>query len=183
MLAIKKSLLFICLILITQSLTAQIHSVLTNIYGKVLVAIEVDCGSCVIIDTCGNILDIIEMDRLTEYYSSFNDYEAGRVKTMAGVKFTYYSDFNDYEAGKVKRIGEVEFSYYSNFNDYETGKLKSIGNHQYTYFSKFDGDHTVGRLKSGNRRFTIKGITFVMRLITNSHSKLLYEKQPHRQQP
>lgn len=145
--AIRKCFLLVCFSLIAVTLTAQVRSVLTNKYGRIAIAVEVENSGCVIFDTYGNILDVIKMNGLPEFYSDFNDYEAGKIRKIDGVRFTYYSDFYDYEAGKIKSIGNIRFTYYSDFYNYEAGKIKSIGDVNFKYYSDFY-DYESGKIKS-----------------------------------
>jgi len=109
-------------------------------YGDYELVIDLNDQGYVVVDAYGQVLEI-------------------RVKG----RVEYYSDFNDYEAGKIRRIGNISFSYYSGFNDYETGKIKQIGTNRYIYYSGHESRKSPGALKSGERSFESGGIHFRFR--------------------
>ncbi|MFI3304465.1 MAG: hypothetical protein SNF68_08540 [Rikenellaceae bacterium] len=193
--SLKHKIALLSCILLSQGVMAQVNSVQLNLDGtKAYFGVLIEGLGEVIIDTYGNIERVIigddDDDRDVKYeyysnfnsyeagkiksigavsftyYSNFNKYEAGKVKTVAGTNFIYYSDFNDYEAGKIKSVAGVRVNYYSNFNDYEAGKIKSIGDHKYEYFSGFGGSNNAGQPKSGYAKIKVNGIAF---RVTNRH--------------
>ncbi len=131
-----KKLLLLSALLCTLNLSAQVGEVVTDIYGKFYVTVDVGNGYFVVVDMYGSIQHT-NLNRDITYYSDFYDYEAGKVKSACGVPFQYYSDFYSYENGKIKKIGNVTFSYYSDFYNYENGKIKMIGNVPFSYYSDF----------------------------------------------
>lgn len=169
------------MLMIAQLSFSQVKEVVTDLYGNFVVKVRVGTQGYISINQRGRVVET-NMQGELEYYSDFNDYEAGKVKKAGNIEFSYYSGFNDYEKGKVKRIGNtyftyysafnsyevgrvkkignVDFSYYSNSNDYETGKVKKIGDESFSYFSNASLDSPVGQLKSGNHSFTNNGIYF-----------------------
>lgn len=143
----KKIFLFLFLLFSAQIVNAQVSTVITNLSGRAQIVVEVKRDGWVVLDLYGKIIDIVGLDGFTEFYSDFFDHEAGKIKSIDGVKFQYYSDFYDYESGKIKQIGSISFKYYSDFYAYESGKLKSIGNVDFKYHSDFY-DYQKGKIKS-----------------------------------
>lgn len=148
----KNFLLLLVATFLAMPLVAQVKTVNTNLFGDFTVTVRVDDGY-VILNSKGRIIDMrIHGNR--DYYSDFYSYEAGKIKSVGGVRFTYYSDFYSYESGKIKSIGDINFSYYSDFNDYESGKLKKIGDIAFSYYSNFN-DYEAGKIKNiGRTGFT-----------------------------
>ncbi|MFI3266876.1 MAG: hypothetical protein R3Y15_06935 [Rikenellaceae bacterium] len=186
---IKKVLIFLCCMLLSHDLMAQINTVSISMDGsKVTFGVFVEGLGVVVVDSYGNIVRASnrrvydshnvgfeyyssfsrhEAGKIKKigsvsftYYSTFNDYEAGKIKSIGGKAITYYSGFHDYEAGKLKSVAGVKISYYSDFNKYEAGKLKSIGRHKYEYFSGFGDSDLAGRPKSGHAKISVDGIDF-----------------------
>ncbi|MFI3262244.1 MAG: hypothetical protein R3Y26_04985 [Rikenellaceae bacterium] len=174
---------------------AQLNSVQLSMNGsRARFVVTVEGLGEVVVDTYGNVVRVVDRDNadydtsyndvryeyysnfnsyeagkiksignvVFTYYSNFNDYEAAKIKTIAGKSVKYYSTFNDYEAGKIKSVAGVNIDYYSNFNDYEAGKIKSIGNHKYEYFSGFGSNHNVGQPKSGYAKVKVNGVNFMI---------------------
>ncbi len=147
-------LFFACCVVSLNSAVAQLTSVQLNTNGtKPLLGVTIGGVGEVVVDTHGNIKNIVLNDKFNnsaidnEYYSDYNSYEAGKIKSIGDVKFTYYSDFNSYEAGKIKSIGNITFTYYSKFNSYEAAKIKSVGGKSIKYHSAFN-DYESGKIKS-----------------------------------
>lgn len=145
--------------LLSLSGVAQLRCVHLNVKGTgTMFEVSVEGLGEVIVNRYGDIVEIITSERLNrwgaehKYYSDFNSYEAGKIKSIGDVKFTYYSNFNSYESGKIKTIGDIKFTYYSAFNDYEVAKIKSIGTSAVKYYSNFN-DYESGKVKS------VEGIT------------------------
>ncbi len=188
---LKSIFCLLCCTLLSQSVMAQLNSVQLNMNGiKVRFGVSIDGLGEVIIDSYGNVVGIVNSYDYSEgdvkyeyysnfnsyeagkiksigavsftYYSNFNKYEAGKIKTVAGVSVQYYSEFNDYEAAKLKSVAGVVIKYYSNFNDYEAGKIKSIGSYKYEYFSDFGGSSNAGQPKSGYAKVKVDGVNFMV---------------------
>lgn len=147
---IKIFLLLLVATFMISPLAAQVKTVSTNLNGgEFTVTVKVGEAGFIIVNSKGRIIDM-RLHGNRDYYSDFHDYEAGKIKSIGGVRFTYYSDFYSYESGKIKSIGDINFSYYSDFFDYESGKLKKIGDTAFTYYSNFN-DYEAGKIKSVGR--------------------------------
>ena len=99
-----------------------------------------------------------------DYYSNYDNKSLqGRLKMLGDLPITYYDQYeNEAFRGKLKSFGSLPVAYYSAFDDkYNAGKLKSIGSVTYTWYSQYE--RARGALKSNNYRYTISGITVVLR--------------------
>ncbi|GGH65282.1 hypothetical protein GCM10011379_18250 [Filimonas zeae] len=86
---------------------------------------------------------VVELD----YYGSFHEWEAGKLKSVNDIIIEYYDAFKGALMGKLKKIGNVEITYYDNFDGQKNGKLKSVGSIVLDYYDNFQAEKT-GKLKS-----------------------------------
>lgn len=184
----KKSILSILItVLFLSTAVSQVKTINIDVKGDIEIVITLSSGNLTL-NSKGEILSD-NTNESFEYYTKFeSSSKEGKIKKAGSISFDYYTNFHDVnkegkilkigdigfdyytgfhgksKEGKIRKVGDTDIDFYTSFNgEFKDKKVSKIGTASYDYYTGFDGSSKEGKLRSGNRKTTENGITFILR--------------------